>query len=52
MRTLTPDKNGNRSSHADFTAPQLGIYSQRDRTDSKEKLKFNQLVDDGAKKLK
>ena len=45
------DEVENRFTHADFTAQQLGIYSQHDWTKSIEKLKFNQLVDDKVEKF-
>ena len=41
----------NRFTHADFTSQQLRIYSQHDWTKSIDKKKFNQLVDDAAKKF-
>ena len=37
--------------HVDFTAQQVGIYSQHDWTKSIDKMKFNQLVDDAAEKF-
>ena len=37
--------------HADSNAQQLGNYSQRDWTNSKDKMKFNQLLDDATEKL-
>ena len=46
-----PDKVENRFIHADFTAQQLGIYSQHDWTKTIDKMKFNQLVDDAAEKF-
>ena len=46
-----PDEVENRFNHADFTAQQLGIYSQHDWTKSIDKMKFNQLVDDAAEKF-
>ena len=51
VRTFTPDELENRFTHADFTAQQLGIYSQHDCTKSIYKMKFNQLVDDAAEKF-
>ena len=39
-----------RFTQADFTGKQIGIYSQRDWTNSIDKIKFNQLVDDVAEK--
>ena len=46
-----PDEVENRFTHADFTAQQLGIYSQHDWTNSVDSKKFNQLVDDAAEKF-
>ena len=51
VKTFTPDEPENRFTHADFTAQQLGIYSQHDWTISIDKMQFNQLVDDTAVKL-
>ena len=51
VRTFTPDELENRFTHADFTAQQLGIYSQHHRTKSIDKMKFNQLVDGAAEKF-
>ena len=51
VRTFTPDKLENSFTHADFTAQQLGIYSQHDWTNSIDKMKFNQLVDDALEKF-
>ena len=48
VKTFTPDEVENRVTHADFTAQQLGIYSQHDWTKSIDKMKFKQLVDDAA----
>ena len=48
VRTFTPDEVENYSTHADFTAQQLGIYSQHDWTKPINKMKFNQGVDDAA----
>ena len=48
VKTFTPDEAENRFTHADFTAQQLGIYSQHELTKSINKMKFNQLVDDAA----
>ena len=41
----------NRFTHSEFTAQQLGIYSRRNWTNSIYMNKFNQLVDDAAKKF-
>ena len=49
--TFTPDEVENRFTHADFTAQELRIYNQHDWTKSTDKMKFNQLVDDAAKKF-
>ena len=51
VRTFTPDEVENRFTHADFTAQQLGIYSQHDGTKSIDKMKFHQLVDDATEKF-
>ena len=51
VRTITPDENESRFTHADFIAQQLGIYNQRDWTDSIDKMKFKQLLDDAAEKF-
>ena len=51
VRTCTPDEVENRFTHADFTAQQLGIYTQHDWTRSIDKMKFNQLVYDAAEKF-
>ena len=51
VRTFTPDEIENRFTHADFSAQQLGIYSQHDWTKSIDKMNFNQLVDDAAEKF-
>ena len=48
VRTFTPDEAENGFTHSDFTAHQLGIYSQHDWTKSIDKMKYNQLVDDAA----
>ena len=40
VRTFTPDEVENRFTHADFTAQQLGIYSQYDWTKPIDKMKF------------
>ena len=37
--------------HVDFTARQLGIYSQKDWTNPTKKMNLNQLVDDAARKF-
>ena len=51
VRILTPDEVEIRFTHANFTAQQLGIYSQHDWTKSIVKMKLNQLVDDAAEKF-
>ena len=51
VKTFTPDEAENRFTHADFTAQQLGVYSQHDWTKSIDKMKVNQLVDDAAEKF-
>ena len=51
VRNFTPDKIKNRFTHVDFTAQQIGFYSQRDWTKYIDKMKLNQLVDDAAEKL-
>ena len=51
VRTLTLDEVENRFTHAELTAQQLGIYSQKDWNKSIDKMKFNQLVDDAAEKF-
>ena len=52
VKTFTPDEFENRFTHADFTAQQLGIYNQHDWTKSIDRMKFNQLFDDAAEKIK
>ena len=47
-RPLQSCRPENPFNHADFTAQQLGVYSQHDWTKSINKRKFNQLVDDAA----
>ena len=47
-RMFMPYETENHFTNADFAAQQLGIYSQRDWTDSIDRMKFNQLVDDAA----
>ena len=49
VRTFTPDEIESRFTHMDFIAQHLGIYSQRDWTDSIDKLKFNKILDDAEK---
>ena len=51
VKSFTPDEVENRFTHADFTAQQLGIYSQHDWTESIDKMKFNHLVDNAAEKF-
>ena len=51
IRTFTPDDVENRLTSADFTAQQLGIYSQPDWTKSIDKMEFNQIVDDAVQKF-
>ena len=51
VKTLTPDKVENRFADAEFTSQQCGIYSQHDWTKSKDKMKFNDFVDDAAEKF-
>ena len=40
-----PDEVVTRFTHADYTAQQLGIYSQHDWTKSIDNMKFNQLIE-------
>ena len=51
VKVFTPTEVDNHLTHAEFTAQQLGIYSQHDWTKSVDKMRFNQLVDDAAEKL-
>ena len=51
VKTFTTDEDENRSTQADFTAHQLGKYSQHDWTKSIDKMKLIQLVDDAAEKF-
>ena len=51
VKIFTPAEVDNHFTHADFTAQQLGIYSQYDWTKSVDKMRFNQLVDDAAEKF-
>ena len=51
VKTFTPDEVENRFTYAEFTAHQLGIYSQHDWTKSIDKMKIHQLVDDAAEKF-
>ena len=51
VKTFTPDEVENRFIHADFTAQQLGIYSQHNWNKSIDKMKINQLVEDAAEKF-
>ena len=48
VKTFKPGEIENRFTHADFTTQQLGIYSQKECTNSIDKMKFNQLGDDAA----
>ena len=47
-RMFMPYETENHFTNADFAAQQLGIYSRRDWSDSIDKMKFNQLVDDAT----
>ena len=51
VRTFTPDEVKNRFTHADFTAQQLGIYSEHGWNKSIDKANFNQIVDDATEKF-
>ena len=51
VKNFTTDEIQSRFTQVEFIAQQLGIYSQRDWTNSIVRVKFNQLVDDAAKKF-
>ena len=51
VKVFTPVEVDNHFTHAEFTAQQLGIYSQHHWTKSEDKMRFNQLVDDAAEKF-
>ena len=51
VKVFTPAEVDNHFTHAEFTAQQLGIYSQHDWTKSVDKMRFNKLVDDAAEKF-
>ena len=51
VKIFTHDEIERRFTNANFNAQQLGIYIQRDWTNSMDKLKFSQLLNDAAVKF-
>ena len=51
VKIFTTDEVDSHFTHAEFTAQQLGFYSQHDWNKSVDKMRFNQLVDASAEKF-